>query len=165
MKKFYIAFMLSISLLSLSVVADELDIIDTQEIGELKLGLTQTKLKNILKCPLKLGEDAMWEADGLYHQDWEYLECGVMLDMTSSQKSSIKTIEAITITSPSRLTTPKGIGIGSSKKEVIKAYKKYINPKDSNEDTLVVGHIYGGLVFTLKDNRVTTIFLGALVGC
>jgi hypothetical protein len=131
------------------------------QIGKLSLGLSQAEVYAILDCPVKRGEDQMWDADGLYHQEWEYSECGVILDMSSKKHNGVKKIESITITAPSKLTTTKGIGIGSSREKVIAAYRAAWNKKQSREDYFVAGSVYGGLMFGFQDGKVINIFLGA----
>jgi len=56
----------------------------------------------------------------------------------------------------------KGIHIGSSEGETIHAYQREYNPGDSQKGHLVVaGSIYGGVLFTIVNGRVSKIFLGA----
>jgi hypothetical protein len=45
---------------------------------------------------------------------------------------------------------------------VTNAYSQHINKEDSAPDTcIVVGSIYGGLIFTFKEGKVNTVFIGA----
>ena len=57
----------------------------------------------------------------------------------------------------------RNIGIGSSKDEVLHAYNKEINftENDLEFDTIVAGTVYGGVIFTFKNNYVSSIFIGA----
>jgi hypothetical protein len=81
--------------------------------------------------------------------------------MVSAEEGATKSIESITVTAPSTLTTKQGIGIGSTEQEVMRIYKPYWNREESGHETFVAGSIYGGLIFNLEGGQVTRIFLGA----
>jgi hypothetical protein len=63
--------------------------------------------------------------------------------------------------SPFDYKTSKGISIGSNYQEVEKAYKDYVNAEFSNKESIVAGSIYGGVIFSFKNGKVTSIFIGA----
>ena len=45
---------------------------------------------------------------------------------------------------------------------MLKAYAAEINREESDlPETVVVGSIYGGVVFTMKNGKVVSIFIGA----
>jgi len=68
----------------------------------------------------------------------------------------------VTLSTPSRKKTSRGIGIGSLQKEVLEAYGAEFNREESLlPDTIIAGSVFGGLVFTMKDGRVESIFIGA----
>lgn len=104
----------------------------------------------------------VWGSDGLEHQSWSYPSKGLELDFVKDDSGVFKA-DAITITHPSTLRTARGIGIGSSRKELMEAYEKEIDPKEvaSEPEQIVAGTIYGGVIFTLDNNKVTSLFIGA----
>ena len=56
----------------------------------------------------------------------------------------------------------RGIHIGSTIVEVTTAYGKVENKEESESGkTFVAGSIYGGVIFTFTDGKVSQIFLGA----
>jgi hypothetical protein len=67
----------------------------------------------------------------------------------------------ITINPPCKFKTQKGIGIDSDYKNVETAYQKYIDIKSSNENEIVAGSIYGGIIFRFENQKVKSIFIGA----
>lgn len=145
-----------------SFAADEFALLKAEQIGGLRIDLSETEVGKIIPCSLKRWTDTLWGADGLYHQKWDYAACGISLDMVSEKKGGRKTIASIKAVGPSTLRTGKGIGIGSSRQEVINAYQNDINTDHSMPgETVVAGSIYGGLIFSLKNGRVTSLFLGA----
>lgn len=111
----------------------------------------------------------VWEGDALTHQEWSYLSRGIMLDMVDYKGGQV--INAITIIAPSELKTLKHIGIGSSNTALYDVYKDQLNPEESelnklknndpSEYTVTAGTCYGGVIFTMKNNKVIKIFIGA----
>ncbi|CAA6825529.1 MAG: Unknown protein [uncultured Sulfurovum sp.] len=150
-----------IILMSVGCVSNEATLPKGDRVGKFYLGLSELEVKKNMNCTVKYGEDVMWGADGLYHQNWEYPDCGIIFDMTSTEKNATKEIESITLVSPSTLKTDKGIGIGSTEKEVMNAYKERWSKGESREDLFVVDSIFGGILFRLKDGKVENVFVGA----
>ena len=76
--------------------------------------------------------------------------------------ANVYPIAAITLTRPNAWKTRRGIGIGSTEREVMTAYGRDRERETSVPGKLLVaGTAYGGLVFTFHQGRVTRIFLGA----
>jgi hypothetical protein len=128
-------------------------------IGGLSLGLVDTKLIELLGQPESKSKEVEWGADGLMHQDWTYKSKGIELNM--SRDKTTQQIFSITVSAPSNLRTPKSIGIGSSYEEVMAAYEKDIDKEASDKETVVVGSVYGGIIFNFKGGKVDRIFVGA----
>ncbi|CAA6824046.1 MAG: Unknown protein [uncultured Sulfurovum sp.] len=158
MLKFFYVFMM---FMSVGCVSNEVNIPERDRVGKFYLELSETEVKKNMNCTVKYGKNQLWGADGLYHQSWEYTDCGIIFDMTSSEKNATKVVESITLVSPSTLKTDKGIGIGSTENEVINAYKSRWNKGESRDDLFVVDSIFGGILFRLKDGKVEDIFVGA----
>jgi len=135
------------------------DLLTTERIGRLRIGLSETDLLKSIDCDLKRGPESLWGADGAYHQTWQCPACGLKLGMTSGKRGGNKVIESIVITPPCTLATKRGIRIGSSEEEVRKAYKKEWNREDSKE-SFVAGSLYGGMIFDFHNGKVSRIFLG-----
>jgi hypothetical protein len=150
-----------ISVDRLSLVKDEFILLKTERIGKLQIGLSEQKVKQKINCTLNREPEQLWEADGAYHQKWKYVDCGITLGMVSAKKGAPKSIESITLNSPSRLSTKRNIQIGSDKKAVMKAYQAEWNRENNRSDYFVAGSIYGGLIFKFQNGKVSEIFLGA----
>lgn len=127
----------------------------------LKAGITEKLIITKLGAGHTILSGEYSEVNGYYQEKWEYPEHGVTLLMQSEEPDSDKTVSEITITEPFGLKTSKGIGIGSSKNEIYKYYPT-ANQNDVDDDIIVVGDIYYGLFFTIRDNKVSKIFIGAL---
>jgi hypothetical protein len=150
-----------ILIMGLGVASNEFKLLEEERIGAFSLGLSEKEVVNNLNCPVLYGKNQLWEADGLYHQEWTYVNCGLILDMTSSDKNGTKSIESITLMAPGKLKTRYGVGIGSTEKEVMEIYKNYKNKVHSSENIFVAGSIYGGVIFTFEEGKVVNIFIGA----
>jgi hypothetical protein len=145
----------------LSVANNEFSLMRKERIGSLRIGLSEAKVKQIMNCNLKREPEQFSQVDGAYHQEWKYADCGVVLVMVSDRQNAAKSIYSISTSSPSRLSTKRGIRIGSTKTAVIKAYKSEWNRGDGSSESFVAGSIYGGLIFQFENGKVSQIFLGA----
>ena len=145
---------------SVAFAAEEFDWAKEQ-VGKLHYGLSAKEVKQIIPGQSNRGAEEKWGADGLYHQEWKYSGAGITLGMVSEKQGGPKSIERITITSPSKLQTQRGIGIGSPEAEVVKAYGQFRNVEDSTPEHFVVGSNFGGVIFNFQQGRVNNIFIGA----
>ena len=141
---------------------DEFTLLHKERIGSLRIDLPEATVKKVIPCSLKREADTLWGADGIYHQKWVFFGCGISLDMTSDKKGGPKSIFSIAVISPSILRTQRNIQIGSSRQEVINAYRHEWNKENSMPSgSFIAGSIYGGLIFNFESNKVNRIFLGA----
>jgi hypothetical protein len=156
------AFMVIIGLFVTGAFAAEEFPYEKEQLGKLHIGLSEREVKQIIPGKPTRGAEKWWGADGQYHQDWQYTDGGITLGMVSKKKGGLKSIESITITSPSSLQTQRGIRIGSTEAEVVKAYGPFRNAEDSKPGELfVAGSIFGGVMFEFQQGRVNRIFIGA----
>ena len=138
------------------------ELMKSEGFGELKIDLTAAQVVELLGSPETKDEIVLWEADGFYHQYWYYLQQGITLEMISATAGNKQKVASIKLISPSRLKTQRGIGIGDSYTEVIQAYQQESEPENSiPSKQFVAGSIYGGLIFSFQNGRVSEIFLGA----
>jgi hypothetical protein len=133
-----------------------------ERLGELRLGLTEKEVKAKISGKLQKGQEEYWAATGDFVQEWDYPDCGLTLNMSSAGKGGKKTVSTILVKSPSLLRTKRGIGIGSTEQEVAAAYGD-CQDKEMSETgrSFVAGSVYGGVIFSFENGRVTSIFLGA----
>jgi hypothetical protein len=134
-----------------------------ERIGELRLGLTEKDVHGNIHCKPRKDKEVFEAATGEYVQMWKFPECGIVLKMSSERKGAKKEVGSITITSPSKLVTGRGIHIGSTEGEVIEVYGRYRDQEGSGEKgkTFVAGSVYDGMIFDFQGGRVVRIFLGA----
>lgn len=137
--------------------------IDIDTFGDISIGQRHYDTKKAIGEPDKRTSPEEWGADGLMHEDWTYTPKGLVLNMSSEKKSkdNFKTIFSITATAPCLFKTKAGLGIGNSYAEVKEAYKDSIDTDATDKNQITVGSIYGGIIFTFKDDKVNRIFLGA----
>ena len=136
----------------------EYDALDKESLGFLKYGLDSKDVTAKLGQPEKKSKAVVWGADGLSHQTWVYKSKGIELDMV---KDKTLTVDRITITAPCKYKTKRNISIGSTRDMVVNAYGKDINSTDSTKTSIVVGSTFGGIMFGIKKDRVSEIFIGA----
>ncbi|MCW4469261.1 hypothetical protein OGH69_09810 [Flavobacterium sp. MFBS3-15] len=131
--------------------------------GWLKIGVDASRVIENFGNDYNAAEGEISQVNGMYWQEWDYPDNGVTLLMESENAESQKSVIQITLYKPSRLQTSRGIAIGSSAGDVRKAYADVINNKESSGQSIVAGSIYSGVIFTIADNAVSEIFIGAAV--
>lgn len=136
--------------------------IDIESFGDIKLGQSANELIKVLGEPDNKTKAIEWEADGLMHEDWTWKSKGLIINM-SSEINNASTLQVFSIKAkaPCTFKTKANIGIGSSYAEVQEAYKKDINAEESNKEQVTVGSVYGGIIFTFRNDKVESVFLGA----
>ena len=133
-----------------------------ESLGKLRLGLPEKDVVKLLGSPSTRGELLFQEADGNYVQNWHYPDKGIELWMSAGgRKSGEKKIAAITASAPCTFATKKGIKIGDAESAARNAYAEHVDRETSAPGTLVVGSIYGGIIFNFTDGKVSRIFFGA----
>lgn len=132
-------------------------------IGPLRLGLDADKARQAVSCPAKAGKEFYEGATGDYVREERFPGCGLTLKLAGSRRGGPKTVAAITAQAPCALNTSRGVGIGATEAQLVAAYGKYKDEDGLSEagKTFIVGSIYGGLIFELRNGRVTRMFLGA----
>ena len=141
---------------------EEFSLIRSESFDGLKLDMSIQEFEPLLLCRVEKGEPVLWAGIGEIIQEWNYQDCGIKLQLSTVDPETPQIISSIIVRPPSELKTSRGIHIGSTEQEVSEAYADYLDEDYSvSGDTLVAGSIYGGLVFTFKDNLVESMFLGA----
>ena len=141
---------------------DEFSLIREESFDGLKLDMEIAELTPLIDCGAIKGEPVFWEGIGEIIQEWDYPECGVKLQMSTADPNVSQIVSSIAISAPSKLTTARGIHIGSSESEVMAAYADYEDTEHSAPgESFMAGSVYGGLIFSFEDDQVVRMFLGA----
>ncbi len=135
-------------------------LMEKEILNELRIGLTKFQIEEVLGIAPEISTNEFWEADGEFHQTYIYKDLGIELDMIGDN-DKLKRVNMITITQPCNYKTSKNISIGSNRKDLQNAYGEYFNKEFSDKKTFVAGSIYGGVIFNLENDRVSSIFIGA----
>lgn len=137
--------------------------IDIESFGPLKLGQSASDIIRLLGEPAKKEKPVEWGADGLMHEDWTWTAEALELNFSYEKGTAEgnRQLFSITASEPNTYKTKAGIGIGSSIADIRAAYPKDVNKEESSSDQVVVGSVYGGILFTLRNNKVIHVFVGA----
>ncbi|MEK7225017.1 MAG: hypothetical protein AAB221_04970 [Bacteroidota bacterium] len=136
--------------------------VDKSNFGPIKLGQYYGETQEALGPPDTKSKAIEWAADGMLHEDWTWKKNGLVLNMSSYKETKdVITIHSITAMAPCTFITKAGLGIGSTYAEVEAAYKKDIDTEATDKTQITVGSVYGGIIFTFKNNKAERIFLGA----
>jgi len=136
------------------------ELLEKENFGSLRLGMPLSVLLTVLGAPDEKEEAVEWGADGEIHQNYIYRNYGLKLDIIG-EKDQDKKLNMILATAPCFFKTSKGIGIGSIAEEVVKAYQEYLEPGFWNINYIVAGSVYGGIILTAEDGKISQIFFGA----
>ena len=128
--------------------------------GWLKLSVSEQALVNKIGKPAQKDKEEYWAGTGTYVQEWHYIALGIILEMESQMAKGDKKVRSIKLVKPCKFSTSLGITIGSDAKNVKEKYLNAINSEESDVNKIVVGSIYGGAIFTIKNGVVSEIFIG-----
>jgi hypothetical protein len=138
------------------------DLMDSEMLGQLKLGMNESNLIKAMGKPETKSEPEVWGADGMEHTTWTYTSKGLVFELAKEPGSKNESFMfSIMATAPCNLKTLRGIGIGDKKEVVLAAYSSEIDPSFSDEDAIVIGSVFGGILVGLKNGSVQSIFIGA----
>ncbi len=140
----------------------------------LAIGMTVSEVEAALGPPDKRPALQSEAATGDFVASWTWKRQGISLTLRGSSESDAEpTVRSIRLQKPSPFRTAKGVGIGSTREEILAAYGAYqeeespadapegMGEMDPDPNVLVIGSIYGGLIFHFENNRVSWLFLGA----
>ena len=131
-----------------------------ETIGPLTIGMSADEVVAQLGQPEEKSDAKIWGADHMEHQFWYYPAKGIEIGMV--KKDGTQCVERIVIKDSCAYETQRGIKIGSSAAEVQAAYQDVINPGDSHlGEKIVCGTVYGGIIFDLKNDIVSSVFIGS----
>lgn len=106
---------------------------------------------------------AVEQGYGGEHQDWIYEGKGIKIDMNRFDEGDYST-SFIYLKSPFKYKTKEGIGIGSTKEEVTRAYKDIISRYEKDwegNDTAIIGpSASSGMTIIFTNNKITEVKMG-----
>lgn len=130
--------------------------------GDLKDGLADTAVVAKLGEPESKSGREEEGATGDIVDQWNYPKQGVTLTMRSTTMTGAQSIGGLTITAPCEFKTKLGIGIGSTRAEVLAAYGTFKDPEfPARPDQFIAGSVYGGTFFDFTEDKVVSMFMGA----
>jgi hypothetical protein len=129
--------------------------------GWLKLNISQDIIIGKLGLAEEKGDDKYWGATGTFVQEWRYATQGLIFSMESDSLNGLKILRSIIMVAPCQLTTEEKVGIGTDINLVKSIYGNHIDKAASNQDMIVIGSLYKGMVLTIENNKVSKLFIGA----
>ncbi len=135
----------------------------SESLGPIRIGQPASGARALMHSESEEGAVTKSEADGRFHQSVEYPDEGVGFTFVSDSRKEPQEVFSARVKAPSKLRTKRGIGIGSTRSEVLAAYRDDID-KDlsADESLLVAGAIEGGVAISFTAGRVSEIFLGPI---
>ena len=124
----------------------------------LRLGMTEREVIDALGEPEVREKPRIWMSDAVEHIYWRYPSKGIDINFVSNTVG--RKVYLFRLQSPCGFQTRKGIHIGSSRNEAIKAYRNEIEDTNGTPETLVAGTLYGGVILSFTNGLVNEIFIG-----
>ena len=138
------------------------DLMGAESLGQLQLDMSETLLKGKIGNPDKKSKAVVWGSDSLEHATWTYSKLGLEIDMQKEPNSKAEyVVYSIFAKAPCTYATQRGIKIGDKKDAVLAAYKDEVNAEMTNDESIVLGSVFGGVIVSVKNGLVTEIFIGA----
>lgn len=135
---------------------------DEERAGELRIGASAQAVEKIMGGAPSRTSGASKADSGEWTQMWEYKRQGVTLLMAAPKKGEPLTLATISLEGPCKLDTARGIHLGSTDRDVHKAYGDRIDSDASTPEIIVAGSLTeGGLFFIVEKGKVTRIFIGS----
>lgn len=148
--------------LSATLAQDGPDLLETETLGGLKIGLPEKKLVALIGQPKSKSTLVLEAATGEYFQNWNYPDKGLEIRMCAGEsKKGAKQVAGFTASAGCTFATTKGVKIGSTEAETRKAYGALEDKEYREPGSLVAGSIYGGIIFNFERGKVVRIFFGA----
>ncbi|MEZ4360645.1 MAG: hypothetical protein R3B48_10710 [Kofleriaceae bacterium] len=137
------------------------ELLEREDIGGVRLGMTDKAVIAKLGKPSKKGRAVTEEASGDRVAAWQWKQQGVSVMFAEVKKKLV--VRSVQLQEGSRLKTKAGIGLGSSRDEVDAAYGRGHRPSEEDPElTYIVGTMYHGLAIGLEDDKVTSLYWGQL---
>ena len=137
-------------------------ILDWETIGPLKLGLDEKIVIAHFHEPKRKGFPEEEGATGGFVSTWEWPDQGLTIEMYSDRRSGPFHVRSIEIAAPSKLTTSRGLKVGTTIGELRDLYMQNVDEGRDDPKEYLVGSVYGGMLVTHDDHFVTSIFIGPM---
>ncbi len=136
---------------------------DIEHLGDLRLGMSTDSAETIAGKPGSKSKAEKWGADEMMHETWKWNDKGLEMNIVSDPQNAAagKQVFSITASANCPYKTKAGIGVGSTMEEIQAAYKDQINKEETGDNQVIIGSMYGGIIFTLQNNKVLHVFVGA----
>ena len=134
---------------------------DMEHFGPVFLGQSDKDAVVALGAPDTKSKAEEWGADGMMHEDWTYKTAGLVVNMSFNKTGEPnKSVFSISAKAPCNFKTVAGAGIGSSYEDVKKLYAGQTDGDATNTAEIVVGSVYGGIIFQFTGGKASSVFLG-----
>jgi hypothetical protein len=132
-----------------------------QQVGPIKLALAESKLAGLVGKPASESKPVLEAATGLTVKKRVYPKLGLTLTLAQEGPGQPWTLARFTADSPCPWKTPQGIGLGTAAETVRQVYQPLVDPEMTTSQQIVVGTVYDGVIFSVKQGKVSSIFVGA----
>jgi len=145
-----------------------IELMSLSDIGGIKIGMDTAEVAVILGQPEMKSISEEWEVDGGIHEFWYYNDSSLVLEFVNYSYHEDNNLEIIELRDSSEFKTDRGITIGSNLETVKSNYSRAIELSgwQEGENQILLGNPgSAGLFFTICDNLICNIRIGAIIRC
>jgi hypothetical protein len=138
------------------------DRIGNESVGGLALGMSMDDVIALLGKPDSVSEPIEEAATGDIVATHVWAAKGVRIDGAHTAADPKVSVHRIYVSAPFGGKTMRKIGIGATEAEARSAYADAIDIDNSRPgEALIVGSLFGGVIFDFEAGRVKSVFIGA----
>ena len=133
--------------------------------GPLRIGLPAKEMHRLMGDWKQLSEPVLWAADGLEHWEAAYELPGILVGLARVPGDEAGAfVSSILAAGPREWKTARGLGIGDPVELVMSLYADAIDPLWNTDLSreILIGSLYGGMLVSLEDGLVVSLYLGAM---
>lgn len=143
--------------------SDSTALMMSESLGPFRIGQPASEARGKMRSEPEEGEVMLSQGDGSFHQRVVYPEEGVSFTFVSESRNGRQEVLSVKITAPSKLGTKAGIRRGSTRDEVVAAYRAEANEDMGADDSFfIAGTIEGGISVKFTDGKAEEIYLGPI---
>ena len=135
-----------------------------ESLGKLTIGMSPEALIAAYGEPSKKDKRMLYEATGEHHETWNWQGKGVKVDMLAPAATGpVGQASFLMVSGPFGGKTAKGVGIGSTREDVLRAYDACLDRESISEQGITLGDVFNvALSFDFEGASVSSMSMGAM---
>ena len=142
---------------------DPFPVLHAERIGPFEVGMSKEAVVRLAPGLRQSGPVIEEGATGDWVEFWSDPAEGLTIGFAAATEDGPRQLRSVEITAPSRLVTRRNVGIGATYEGVRAEYQDVLDRDFPPVPTaIIVGSLYGGMMFQFEGGVVKSIFIGAM---